>query len=42
MREKSRNTMLNAENDWLKTPKSILPAKYKGATTAAGKSWMRY
>ena len=32
---------LNAEEDWLMTPKSILPWKYKGATTAEGRICMR-
>ena len=41
MIEKSLKTLLNTEKDLLITPNSIFPAKYRGATTAAGKSWMR-
>mmetsp|Transcript_27432 Transcript_27432/g.56777 ORF Transcript_27432/g.56777 Transcript_27432/m.56777 type:complete len:260 (+) Transcript_27432:892-1671(+) len=32
---------LKAPTDWLMTPSSMAPAKYRGATTVTGRSWIR-
>ena len=39
--ETSDRMWLKAEEDWLMTPNSIWPLKKSGATTAAGRIWMR-
>ncbi len=38
---KSFKMWLNAPKLWDTTPSSMLPAKYRGATTAPGRIWMR-